>query len=85
MVRRLDRNILPMIAKIKDYKVVTIEKMPPIREIGISGKTISMREQDSNAIRIAVTPQPNLGAIIKVDDKGIAWSGKFKNHAFLHY
>ena len=73
-----------MIAKIKNYKVVTIEEMPPIREIGIGGKTISMREQNSYAIRIAVTPQSNLGAIIKVDDKGIARSRKFKNHAFLH-
>src|SRR5450759_1733338 len=80
MVGRLDRNILPMIAEIENDQLEFIEAMGPIREIGVGGKTVAVREQYPNAIRIAVTPYANFGAVIEVDVENRAGSWKFKSH-----
>ena len=80
MVGRFDGDILPVVAEVEDYQVVSVEEMAPVREIGVGGKTVAVREQYPNAVRIAVTPYANFGAVIEVDVENRAGNWKFKSH-----
>ena len=80
VVGRFDWDILPVVAEVKDHQVVVVEKMAPIGKIGVDGKTVTVREQDPDAVGITVTAHANFGAIIELDVEYRAGNRKFKSH-----
>src|SRR5690348_11062973 len=80
MVRRHSWHILPMIAKVKDYQVKVIEQVLPVGKVGVRGEAVSMRKKQTHALRPAVTPHANFGAILQRNVKGHPRYGKLEAH-----
>ena len=67
MVRRLDRHVLAVIAKIEDDEVVVRCQMLPERKIAVGRKPVAMCDEEPYAVGIAVPPQPDARAVIQRD------------------
>src|SRR5579871_459059 len=80
VIRRSDRNILPMISEIKDDEIERVKEMPPVGKVGVYCETIAVRHQYPGALRVAVTPDANCSPIIEGDVECCAWGWQFKGH-----
>ena len=79
VVGGLDRDVLPMIAKIEYQHVEFDEQVPPVRIIGIGRKAVAVRDQQPDAIRIAVAAHADLRAVIERNLEALAGCGNFES------
>jgi hypothetical protein len=59
MMRRHNRHILSVIAKVEDYQVELCEQILPVGKLGISCKAVAMGQEQTHAVRAAVAPHKN--------------------------
>ena len=72
-----------MIAKVEHQEIEFLQQALPIRIVGVGGKAVAVREQEADAVRIAVTAHADFGAVFERDVKTHARSGKHEMHRGL--
>ena len=80
MMRRHHRQVLPVIAEVEHQEIEFLQQVLPVRIVGVGGKAVAVREQETDAIRIAVTAHADFGAVVERDVKSHAGSGKLEMH-----
>ena len=83
VMRRHHRQVLPVIAEVEHQEIEFLQQVLPVRIVGVGGKAVAVREQETDAIRIAVTAHADFGAVVERDVKGHAGSGKLEMHRGL--
>src|SRR6516165_752240 len=81
MVRGLDRNILPVVAKIEYQHIEPVEQVLPIGKISVRGEAIAMGDQQAIALRISMPPHANHCAVFQGNLKGHARGRDFETHS----
>ena len=56
VVRRRDRDVVPMIAEVEYQHVEFGQELAPVRVIGVGGKAVAVGDQQPYAVRIARPP-----------------------------
>ena len=80
MVRRRDRDIAAMIAKIEYQHVEFGQELPPVRIVRVGGEAVAVRDQKPHAVRIAVAAHQNAGAVRERNLERLARRGNFERH-----
>src|SRR5262249_32320424 len=80
VMRRYDRNILPMVAEIEHQHIESWQQVLPVGKIGVGGKTVAVRHEQADAIGVAMTPHSDLRAVVERNVEGHAGSGNFEAH-----
>ena len=80
MVRRLDWNVLPMVAKIEYQQIELGQEMLPVWIVGVRGKAVAVGQQQPHPVRVAMPSHANSGAVVEDDIEGHARNGNFEMH-----
>ena len=80
VVRRLDRDVLAVVAEIEYQHVEFRQQMPPVRIVGIGGETVAVRHQEPHAVGIAVPAHPDARAVLERHFERHAGGGNFERH-----
>jgi hypothetical protein len=80
MMRGYNRHILSVIAKIENYQVKVNEQVLPVGKVGIRGKAVAMRKEQTHAICATVAPHTDFGIIFKHNVKRHTGRGKLEMH-----
>ncbi len=80
VMRRYDRHVLTVVAKIEHQKVEVGKQVLPIGKVGVGGEAVAVREQKADAVGAAVAPHANFRPVFERNVKGHARSGKLEVH-----
>jgi hypothetical protein len=83
MMRRYNRYILPVIAKVEDHQIKIGKQILPIGKVGVSSEAIAMAKDQTHAIRAAMTSDTDFGAILERNIKDYTGRWKLENHRDL--
>ena len=80
VMRRHHRRVLSVIAEVEHQQVEFLQQVSPVRKVRVGGKAVAVREEQANAVGIAVAPHANPGAVVERNVKRHAWGGKHEMH-----